>query len=261
MLHGVSSFLSENYYITTSIFPAHAAFALPLQRALSTAIAPARPSPRHNTPPRPLMTPRVRAEPFVVLEDGGAVDTPFADALVVVNVVTGRVILLMPLLLILLGEMTVEMAVVVAVVGVGRDKVEGPMIGIELLNEIGGDGVAEVEKVAVTVVVEPPERVVMVMTPESVVEEDEAELSDCVPEDVPVEDPGRPEEKVTIPQISPKALLTAACCAEVQFCAEHCRTLEMNVGDWHEQALSPSLHPTADTAIVTQPSAHSGTVV
>jgi len=137
---------------------------------LSTAIVPTRPSPRHNMPGAPRRPPLFPFDPLlVVLEPAGAVDAPFPGVTVEMNVVSET--LLNGGITALVVEVGFPVVVFDAVTlsvaeleeGEEEGELEDPMIGIEVVNERGGDGVTE-GTVTVIVRLEPPGKVVVKVT-------------------------------------------------------------------------------------------------
>jgi len=135
---------------------------------LSTAIAPARPSPRHNKP-----WASRRPTPFgvllVVLELAGAVDTPFPGVTVEIDVISEILLddevatMVEPVTGVEVGFPVVIFDAVTLVAELEEGEPEDPIVIIELVNERGGDGVTE-GTVTVTVRLEPPGKVVVKVT-------------------------------------------------------------------------------------------------
>lgn len=137
---------------------------------MSTAIAPTRPSPRHNMSGAPRRPPPFPFDPLLmVLEPAGAVDTPFPGVTVEKDVVSetllngGITALVVEDGIPVVAFDTVTLSVVELEEGEEEGELEDPMIGIEVVDERGGDGVTE-GIVTVIVRLEPPGKVVVKVT-------------------------------------------------------------------------------------------------
>lgn len=154
----------------------------------------ARPRPIYNR----VLTPR-RSPSFdgALLDTGGAVETPFPGVVVEIKVVNDAGVEMLALALLNGGitmdplpvtvpvendaEVTVSVPEPPAEVVDDRGKVDGPTIGIDVVNERGGEGVTE-GMVAVIVVVNPPGIVVVrVITSVALVLSEEPDVPDGVP--------------------------------------------------------------------------------